>query len=290
MKLGGIDLSLSTLRLSNGVSIRNGTACDAPCRIEPIPYIEDEMNETTDYEVRLEIFEGPLELLLHLIRKNEVDIFDIPISKITNQYLEYLDMMRSLNISIAGDFLVMASTLLHIKSKMLLPGSEEEEEDARVEITRPLLEYLRFKEIAGELGEREILERDVFARRLSMEYSSPFEEQETPLDLSLFQLMDAFKRIVDQRLPGAQLKLQLDKWSLKEKTADILDRLKERRTLYFEDLFSEDRTISDFIISFLALLELVQMGLVRIFQPHPDAAIRLEAHFEGEDERTWQNR
>lgn len=249
------------------------------------------MTETMDYEVRLEIFEGPLELLLHLIRKNEVDIFDIPISKITDQYLEYLDMMRSLNISIAGDFLVMASTLMHIKSKMLLPGSEEEEEeDARVEITRPLLEYLRLKEIAGELAEREILERDVFARRLSMEYSSQFGEQETPLDLSLFQLMDAFKKIVDQRLPGAQLKLQLDEWSLKEKTTHILDQLKELGALCFDDLFSEDRNISDFIISFLALLELVQMGLVRIFQPHPEAPIRLEPHFEEEDERTWQNR
>jgi len=249
------------------------------------------MTETTDYEVRLEIFEGPLELLLHLIRKNEVDIFDIPIAKITDHYLEYLDMMRSLNISIAGDFLVMASTLMYIKSKMLLPGSaEEEEEDPRVEITRPLLEYLRFKEIAGELSERELLERDVFARRLGMEFRSQFAEQETPLDVSLFRLMDAFKRIVDQRLPGVQLKLQLDKWSLKEKTAYILDRLKACGTLYFEDLFSEDRTISEFIISFLALLEIVQMGLVQIYQPHPDATIRLEAHFEEEDEQTWQNR
>ena len=224
------------------------------------------MTETTDYEVRLEIFEGPLELLLHLIRKNEVDIFDIPIAKITDHYLEYLDMMRSLNISIAGDFLVMASTLMYIKSKMLLPGTEEEEEDPRVEITRPLLEYLRFKEAAGELSERELLERDVFARRLGVEFRSQFGEQDAPLDVSLFQLMDAFKRIVDQRLPGAQMKLQLDKWSLKEKIAYILDRLKASGTLYFEDLFSEDRTISEFVISFLALLEMVQMGLVRLSQ------------------------
>jgi segregation and condensation protein A len=249
------------------------------------------MTETTDYEVRLEIFEGPLELLLHLIRKNEVDIFDIPIAKITDHYLEYLDMMRSLNISIAGDFLVMASTLMYIKSKMLLPGTDgEEEEDPRVEITRPLLEYLRFKEAAGELSERELLERDVFARRLGLEFRSQFAEQDAPLDVSLFQLMDAFKRIVDRRLPGTQLKLQLDKWSLKEKIAYILDLLKASATLYFEDLFSEDRTISEFIISFLALLEMVQMGLVRLYQPHPDATIRLEAHFEEEDDGTWQNR
>src|SRR4030065_1694848 len=101
-----------------------------------------------EYKVRLEIFEGPLDLLLHLIRKNEVDIFDIPIATIADQYLEYLDMMKALNISVAGDFLVMASTLLHIKSKMLVPGfdEEEEEEDTRMELARPLLEYLRLKE------------------------------------------------------------------------------------------------------------------------------------------------
>ncbi|UCF58147.1 MAG: segregation/condensation protein A, partial [Deltaproteobacteria bacterium] len=125
-----------------------------------------------DYEVKLEIFQGPLDLLLHLIRKNEVDIFDIPVATITDQYLEYLDMMKALNINVAGDFLVMASTLLHIKSKMLLPGLEEgeDEEDPRVQITQPLLEYLRLKEMAGELLERELLDRDVFARRLSPDY------------------------------------------------------------------------------------------------------------------------
>ncbi|MGD2124748.1 MAG: segregation/condensation protein A [Desulfobacteraceae bacterium] len=249
------------------------------------------MTDTMDYEVRLEIFQGPLELLLHLIRKNEVDIFDIPIAKITDQYLEYLDMMRALNISVAGDFLVMASTLIHIKSKMLLPGAEEEEEeDPRVEITRPLLEYLRFREIAGELTERELLDRDVFARQLSAELTSQFQGEEPPMNISLFQLIDAFKKIVDQNLPGVQLKFQLDKWSLKEKTTYILDQLKAHEALYFQDLFREDRTISEFIITFLALLELVQMRLIRIFQTHQDADIRLEALFEEEDEISWVNR
>ena len=131
------------------------------------------------YEVKLEIFEGPLDLLLHLIRKNEMDIFDIPIASITDQYLEYLEIMKALNITLAGDFLVMASTLLHIKSRMLLPGlEEEEEEDLRIEITRPLLEYLRLKEVAGELSERELLDRDVFSRRLSPEYRSQLLEGE----------------------------------------------------------------------------------------------------------------
>jgi segregation and condensation protein A len=180
-----------------------------------------------DYEVKLEIFEGPLDLLLHLIHKNEVDIFDIPIATITDQYLEYLDVMKALNINVAGDFLVMASTLIHIKSKMLLPElQDDEEEDPREEITRPLLEYMRFKEIAGELSERDVLDRDVFARKMSDYLQSQIEHEEPLMDVSLFQLMDAFKRIVDQRLPGVQLKLKIAKWSVKEKTEVIISVLR----------------------------------------------------------------
>jgi segregation and condensation protein A len=237
-----------------------------------------------DYEVKLEIFEGPLDLLLHLIHKNEVDIFDIPIATITDQYLEYLDVMKALNINVAGDFLVMASTLIHIKSKMLLPQLEdEEEEDPREEITRPLLEYMRFKEIAGELSEREILDRDVFARKMSDYLKSQIENEEPLVDVNLFQLMDAFKRIVDQRLPGVQLKLQIAKWSVKEKTELIISVLRQKRDIYFNELFSEDRTISEFIVTFLALLEVIHIGLVKVLQPVSEGEIRLFACFdEGE--------
>ncbi|UCB51220.1 MAG: segregation/condensation protein A [Deltaproteobacteria bacterium] len=240
---------------------------------------------TPDYEVRLEIFQGPLDLLLHLIRKNEVDIFDIPIATIADQYLEYLDMMKALNINVAGDFLVMASTLLHIKSRLLLPHLEEdEEEDPRVEITRPLLEYLRLKEMAGELLERELLDRDVFARRLSPEYTVQLESEEPLLDVNLFQLMDAFKRILDERLPGVPLRLEFEKWSLKDKTSYILERLKNEGSIYFRDLFTEDKTISEFIVTFLALLELVHMGMIRVFQPDPGKDIRLKALFEDNED------
>jgi segregation and condensation protein A len=150
-----------------------------------------------DYEVKLEMFEGPLDLLLHLIHKNEVDIFDIPIATITDQYLEYLELMKSLEMSIAGDFLVMASTLIHIKSRMLLPGrdEEDEEEDPRLEITRPLLEYMQLKEMAKELSEREILGRDVFARGDATSFDEYPDMLPKP-DVTLFQLMDAFRRIV----------------------------------------------------------------------------------------------
>ena len=237
-----------------------------------------------DYEVKLEIFEGPLDLLLHLIRKNEVDIFDIPIATITDQYLGYLDLMKALNISLAGDFLVMASTLIHIKSRMLLPGGQEEEaEDPRLEITRPLLEYLKLKEAAEDLTVREILERDVFARKLAPELKSQLQSEEPMLEVSLFQLIDAFKRIVEERLPGTTISFQRDEWSLKDKTTQIMDRLKSQGPFFFVELFDQDRTISEFVITFLAILELVQMGLVRIVQAHLDADILLEPHFK-EDE------
>jgi segregation and condensation protein A len=209
-----------------------------------MPNEPEQMTSAMDYEVKLEIFQGPLDLLLHLIRKNEVDIFDIPIATIADQYLVYLDMMKALNINVVGDFLVMASTLLHIKSKMLLPDlEEEEEEDPRVEITRPLLEYLRLKEMAGELLDRELLDRDVFVRQLSPDYTVQMEGEEPLLDVNLFQLMDAFKKILDERLPGV------------------------------------DRTISEFIVTFLAMLELINVGMIRVFQPNADKDIQLKAYF-----------
>jgi segregation and condensation protein A len=238
--------------------------------------------DPTDYEVKLEIFQGPMELLLHLIRKNEVDIFDIPIAIITDQYLAYLDLMKVLNINVAGDFLVMASTLLHIKSRLLIPGSDEEGdgEDPREELTRPLLEYLRLKEAAGELLDRELLDRDVFAHQLPFDFKRQLEGEDPFLEVNLFQLLDAFKAMVEQRLPGTPLVLATEPFSLEEKTAYILESLKTRGVIYFQELFAEDRTISEFIITFLALLELVHSGLLRIFQDDPEKDIQLEALFE----------
>jgi len=239
----------------------------------------------TDYGVKLEIFVGALEnLLLHLIHKNEVDIFDIPIATITRQYLEYIDMMRALNITVAGDFLMMASTLIHIKSKLLLPGPrDEEEEDPRLEITRPLLEYMQLKEKAQELSEREILGRDVFAVHPRFEKDESADEG-PPLDVNLFQLMDAFKRIMDQHQPGVQLTLELQRWSVKDKAQFIIDRLKEKSTLFFHELFSEDRSLPELIVTFLALLDLVHSNLIKIFQPSQDQAIRIVASFDQEME------
>ncbi|MCP4667052.1 MAG: segregation/condensation protein A [Deltaproteobacteria bacterium] len=238
-----------------------------------------------EYEVKLEIFEGPLDLLIHLIYKNEVDIFDIPIAAITDQYLEYLEMMKALNMDVAGDFLVMASTLIHIKSKMLIPQRAEdmEGEDPRLEITRPLLEYMALKEAAEDLSQREILDRDVFVRQALPYPGSQMEDEEPRLDVSLFQLIDAFKRIMDQRLPGIQLKVQFEKWSVKEKAEIIMVRLQNKKALFFKELFSDDRTVSEFVVTFLALLELVHQGLVKIYQLNLESDIRLVPAFDDQD-------
>ena len=240
-----------------------------------------------DYEVKLKIFEGPMDLLLHLIHKNEVDIFDIPIAAITDQYLEYINMMEALNINMAGDFLLMASTLVHIKSKMLLPGLNEgeEEEDPRIEITRPLLEYMRFKEVAKDLLEREILDRDVFTRRVQPDFLTGLKDEDPEIDVSLVQLLDAFKQIVEERMPDVQLTLNLDKWSVKDKTEFIIASLKRKGAIFFYELFDDNLSVSEFVVTFLALLELVHIGLIKVFQPSHDNDIRLIPLFDGNGER-----
>jgi len=244
------------------------------------------VEERDDYNIKLEAFEGPLDLLLHLIRKNEVDIFDIPVALITDQYLGYIDMMKALNINVAGDFLVMAATLIHIKSRMLLPEKNEdgEEEDPRDELTRPLLEYLQFKELAGDLAEREMLERDVFQRKPDKDYSADFEPEEQQIEVNLFQLMDAFKRILENVIPDAGLTFRPENYSINDKMSLILDELKAKESLYFKTLFKEDRTLAEFVITFLAVLELVHMGLIRVYQPGIYSDIQIEARFEEKEE------
>jgi segregation and condensation protein A len=231
------------------------------------------------FETKLQIFEGPLDLLLHLVRANEVDISDIPIAIITDQYLEYLDLMRALDINVAGDFLVMASTLMHIKSKMLLPKTAEdgeELEDPRDEIIRPLMAYVQLKEAADELVGRDILDRDVFTRGIEEDEGDDDEDlHET--DVNLYQLMEAFKRVIKRRYPDVVLSFKAETWSVRQKIAEIKDRLKGNKRILFRELFTETASLSEMIATFLALLELVKMGFAGVLQEHPDKDILLEA-------------
>lgn len=226
------------------------------------------MDEGMSYRVKLDVFEGPLDLLLYLIRKNEVDIYDIPIAEITRQYLEMLDLMRTLNLDVAGEFLVMAAMLTHIKSKMLLPrppeGEDEEldeGEDPRKELVDRLLEYERFKEAARSLESQDILERDVFTRR-------PAEDEENgELELSLFALIEAFQQVLRRSREEIAHAVTLERISIEEKITEILDRLEDAGgELEFAHLLGRTVTREGIVLTFLALLELIKMRLIRVYQ------------------------
>ncbi|MGE5217076.1 MAG: segregation and condensation protein A [Chloroflexota bacterium] len=229
--------------------------------------------------VQLEMFEGPLDLLLHLIKKNEVSITDIPIAAITEQYLATLDLMQTLNLDVAGEFLVMAATLIHIKSRMLLPaGVDEEEEeegvDPRDELVRRLLEYQRYKDAAAELEQREVLTRDVFVRA-----SAPFEEAGPRefREVSVFELLGALKRVIDRLPKDIVHEVTLEKVTVREKMTLLLDRLHREGRVLFEAMFDAVKSRMEVVATFLAMLELVKVRAIRIFQDETAGPIMIEA-------------
>jgi segregation and condensation protein A len=230
-----------------------------------------------DYTFRLEGFEGPLDLLLHLIQKNELDIFNIPIALVTEQYLEYLQLMKVLNLDVAGEYLLMASTLLHIKSKMLLPKSlegEEEEEDPRAELARRLLEYQKYKQAAGELEKRPILDRDVFIRLMAPELEEVPEEER--IEVNLFELLEAFRQVLERVRADTVHEVILEHLSVEDKIQEILTLLgRENRSMAFHRLFPEQASRRVVVITLLAILELVKMKRIRIFQLAPFETIRV---------------
>jgi segregation and condensation protein A len=236
---------------------------------------------TTDYAIKLDIFEGPLDLLLYLIKKNEIDIYNIPVALITEQYLQYLKMIKSLNLDLAGEYLVMASTLIHIKSKMLLPEpeepEEEEEEDPRAELVRQLLEYQAFKEAAANLGERPILERDVFTRAafLPEETEKSTAAEEELIEVSIFELIEAFHRLVSRIDKKELLEIDLEKMSLTDIINDIMERLSNEKNLTFDELLGERKERWRIIYTFLALLELVKLRMVKAYQTAAFGVIRI---------------
>src|SRR5438445_3694157 len=227
------------------------------------------------YRIRLNEFEGPLDLLLHLIKKDEINIYDIPIATITKQYLDYIKMMKSLNLVVAGEFLVMAATLIHIKSRMLLPvesdGDHEDEtdEDPRAELVRRLLEYKRFKEAAGELVQRCQQWRDGFGRQPIVDASGQGlhgDEDGALLELTLFDLVDALQGVL-QRVPAKTLiEVTADHLTVKDRMNYILERLEQESAVPFDALFSPDQGRLVVIVTFLGLLELMRIKLVRAFQ------------------------
>jgi len=237
--------------------------------------------QTTDYAIKLDIFEGPLDLLLYLIKKNEIDIYNIPVALITQQYLEYLNIIKSLNLDLAGEYLVMASTLIHIKSRMLLPvpeepSAEEQEDDPRAELVRQLLEYQTFKDAAAELAQRPLLERDVFKRSAPLpEESKKAADDDELIEVSIFELIEAFHQIVSRLGNKDLLEIDLEKLSLADIINDVMERLTREKNLTFEELLGERKDRRRIVYTFLALLELIKLKMIKAYQTAAFGVIRI---------------
>lgn len=239
--------------------------------------------QDTTFRVELPTFEGPLDLLLHLARKHELDLLDLPIAFVTERYLEYLGLMRELDLDVASEYLLMAATLAHIKSKMLLPPSPDEDdgeeddpymEDPRAELIKRLLEYQKYKHAADQLGERSVAGRDVFGRGMPV----PSVQGEAPLaDISLFKLLDAFQGILKRVRGKLALEVTTERISIQERMTQITEFLRERRQCTFEELFEDDRTRYDVVVTFLAILEMTKMHVTRLYQAELSGPIHVRS-------------
>lgn len=229
------------------------------------------------YEIKLDIFEGPLDLLLYLIKKNEIDIYNIPIALITDQYLQYMEIMRSLNLDLAGEYLVLASTLIHIKSSLLLPREEkddfEEEPDPRAELVKQLLEYQSYKEAALCLDSRLLLERDVFKRSYAINETDETEDDET--ELNLFDLVKAFQKLVSRMDKQELLEINGERMSLNDRINEIMERLAQVQPLLFTDIIEKVADRRSVIYTLLAILELMKLRMVKAYQSGPFGVIRI---------------
>jgi len=245
--------------------------------------MEERAGPTEEQVFRLELgtFEGPLDLLLHLIQSHELDILDLPISFITEKYLQYLNLMGELALDVVSEYLVMAATLAHIKSKMLLPtppqGQDddalEDQVDPREELVRRLLEYQKYKAAAENLAGRGLAGRDVFTRGATAEEA----KGDAPLgNMTLFSLLDAFNRVLKRANAQFSREITAERVSIVDRMQEILDLLKERGRVVFDSLFEGFVTTYDLVVTFLAMLEMGKQKLIRLFQTEPCSPIYLE--------------
>jgi segregation and condensation protein A len=222
-------------------------------------------------DIHLEIFEGPLDLLLYLIKKNNLSIYDIPISKITEEYLNYLEMMKELNLDVAGEFLVMASTLMQIKTKMLLPKHELDEEkgkDPRTDLVKMLEEYQKYKVASAFLLERFNKNKDIFYRG-----SPVFSTEDKYLEVEMTYLLDAVRKAFD-RLKG-RIEIEAEDVPIESRIEKIMNMIKEKKYMLLDDVFRDETKLKGIITSFLALLELVRIGKVRIVQDESFSDVKI---------------
>ena len=247
------------------------------------------MNENIDfesspdaYQVKLDAFEGPLDLLLHLIRKSELNIYDIPIALITEQYLGYITLMQDLDLDVAGEFLVMAATLIHIKSRTLLPRpdpTQEDggpEEDPREALVRRLLEHQKYKAAAELLHDRETLRSAQYMRPDERVADAAGDDYEPELEVDLFGLLSAFKGVLERASRRPMVILPPAQMSIEDRIKQVLGRLSETEACGFEDLFGDgDGSRPFLIVTFLALLEMIRLKLIRVFQSGGAGPIRV---------------
>ncbi|MGQ0732886.1 MAG: segregation and condensation protein A [Acidobacteriota bacterium] len=237
-------------------------------------------SQLEDIRIRLDAFEGPLDLLVHLIKKHQVNIYDIPIALVTEQYLEYLGLMQELNLDVASEFLVMAATLIHIKSRTLLPRpdpsqSDEPDEDPRDALVRRLLEHEKFKAAAELLHERETLRSAQWTRPDSRVEPIAGEDCEPELEVDLFSLLAAFRAVLERARERPPIPLPGEQVSIESRIEQLLERLSETKACGFEDLFDDVATRADLIVTFLALLEMIRLKLTRVFQAGLGGPIRI---------------
>jgi segregation and condensation protein A len=261
---------------THGTSARGSRAASGPPDPPPAAQTED------GYRVSLPMFEGPLDLLLHLVQKHELDILNIPIAFITDKYRAYIQLLEELNIDLASEYLVMAATLVHIKSRLLLPnppaddladGSEESELDPRAELVRRLLEYQKYKLAAEQLGSRPVLGRDVFPRGSSDQAAGG----EPPIEgVSTFKLLDAFQSVLERTQRTREHQIDFERFSISEKIVELSDRLRQTGRLIFHEIFPEGSSRAELIITFLAILEMTRLRLTRLSQDGPFAPICIE--------------
>ena len=233
--------------------------------------------------MKLAVYDGPLDLLLDLIRKNEMDIYNIPIAEITRQYLDYLAQIKQLDLEIAGEFIVMAATLIYIKSRMLLPvdGTEEDEEggDPRAELVRKLLEYQAFKEAAKELGFLEDERGKIFTRQITDYYLTDLDAESIEIDTfsaNLYDLLSAFQAVVTRSGRADLHEVYEEIISIEEKMMEIQGLLSEKKRILFSELFPKSRTRNELIATFLAVLEMVRTRFVRVAQEKQFGEIVIE--------------
>ena len=248
---------------------------------KPSPLDEPFESQLESISIKVQAFEGPLDLLVHLIKKNQLNVADIPIALITEQYLKYLDLMQELNLDVASEFLVMAATLIHIKSRMLLPrpetaaGDPTEQEDPRDALVRRLLEHQKFKAAAELLHERETLRNAQWGRPDSRVEAIAGEDYEPELEVDLFSLLAAFQQVLQRARERPPVPLPPEQVSIEARIEQMMERLSETEACGFENLFDDVATRGDMIVTFLALLEMIRLKMIRVFQSGQMGPIRI---------------